>query len=539
VGSRSTRGIDKALTRLLHLPPPTTEYTVHRDVAVPMRDGVTLLADHYAPTTSTPAGTILLRGPYGRGRFAAFQTAYVYCARGYHVVLQSVRGTFGSGGDFEPGRREVEDGADTVAWLRDRPWFTGRLATMGGSYLGFTQWAMLVDPPPELCAAIISVGPHDLGDVVWGSGAFLLGDFLGWSDLVVHQEDGRFKPFIMGLAGRWRVDPALAALPLGAAAEALLGDAAPWYQTWVAHPDTAAEYWRPTRMHAALDNVDIPVLLVTGWQDIFLDQSLRQYQALRSRDRDVALTIGPWTHGQVGSTGAGRTTRDALEWLAQHLAGAADHRRSSPVQIFVTGAGEWRDLPHWPPPAGQKVLYLRPGQALGEEPPPSGAKPSSFVYDPADPTPTVGGRLLSVKAGQRNDSRLAERADVLTYTTAPLTEDLEVIGFPYVELAHTTDIPHADVFVRLSDVDAGGRSRNVSDGFQRLNHDRPALLRAGLDAIAHRFKAGHRVRLLVAGGSHPRFSRNTGTEEPPLTAHRLVPSTHTVSYGNSRLVLPT
>ena len=148
-GSRSTRWIDKALTRLLHLPPPTTEYTVHRDVAVPMRDGITLLADHYAPTTSTPAGTILLRGPYGRGRFAAFQTAYVYCARGYHVVLQSVRGTFGSGGDFEPGRREVEDGADTVAWLRDQPWFTGRLATMGGSYLGFTQWAMLVDPPPN------------------------------------------------------------------------------------------------------------------------------------------------------------------------------------------------------------------------------------------------------------------------------------------------------------------------------------------------------------------------------------------------------
>ena len=534
----SIRLADRVATRLLRLPPPTNPFTLTRDVAVPMRDGIDLLADHYAPTTATPAGTILIRGPYGRGPLAAFQTVRAYASRGYHVVLQSVRGTFGSGGDFEPGQREVDDGADTVAWLRVQPWFTGRFATMGGSYLGFTQWAMLADPPPELATAVISVGPHDMSEAVWGTGSFLLGDFLGWSDLVARQEDGRFKPFIVGLAGRWRVDPALRALPLGDAANALLGDAAPWYQSWVAHPDKTAEYWRPTQLSAALDKVDVPVLLITGWQDLFLEQTLHQYVHLRSRAIDVALTVGPWTHGQIGLSGAAQTTRESLDWLAEHLTGTQSRSRSERVRIFVTGAQEWRDLPHWPPDCDEKVLYLQPDSTLGDQRPASDAAPSRFVYDPRDPTPTIGGRLLSATAGYRNDAALAERGDVLSFTGPVLAEDLEVVGVPYVELAHGTDIPHADVAVRLSDVDEKGRSRNVSDGYVRLGPDRAPLLRLDLDAIAHRFSAGHRIRLLIAGGSHPRYARNLGTGEPPLTASRLVPSTHTLEHGRSRLVLP-
>ncbi|MBP1820071.1 CocE/NonD family hydrolase [Mycobacterium sp. OAE908] len=534
----SIRLADRVITRLLRLPPPTNAFTVTRDVVVPMRDGIDLLADHYAPSTTTPAGTILIRGPYGRGPLAAFQTVRAFASRGYHVILQSVRGTFGSGGEFEPGRREVEDGADTVAWLRAQPWFTGRFATMGGSYLGFTQWAMLADPPPELAAAVISVGPHDISDAVWGTGSFLLGDFLGWSDLVARQEDGRFKPFIVGLAGRWRVDPALRALPLGDAAKSLLGETAPWYQSWVAHPDTTAEYWHPTQLRSALDKVDVPIRLITGWQDLFLEQTLYQFRHLRARGVDVGLTVGPWTHGQIGLGGAGQTTRESLDWLAEHLAQTHSRARRDRVRIFVTGAQEWRDLAHWPPEYDTKVLYLHPDSTLSKQAPAPRASSSQFVYNPADPTPTIGGRLLSTAAGYRNDARLAKRGDVLSFTGPALTEDLEVIGTPFVELVHSTDIPYADVWVRVSDVDPKGRSRNVSDGYVRLPSDRAQPLRLDLDAIAHRFGAGHRIRLLIAGGSHPRYARNLGTGEPPLTGSRLKPSTHTIAHGSSRLVLP-
>lgn len=159
-----------------------------------MRDGVQLVADHYAPATSQPVGTLLVRGPYGRRFPFSLVFARIYAARGYHVVLQSVRGTFGSGGVFEPMVNEAADGADTVAWLREQPWFTGRFGTIGLPYLGFTQWALLHDPPPELAAAVITVGPHDFRASVWGTGSFTVNDFLGWSDLVSHQEDpGRIR----------------------------------------------------------------------------------------------------------------------------------------------------------------------------------------------------------------------------------------------------------------------------------------------------------------------------------------------------------
>jgi predicted acyl esterase len=110
-----------------------------------------------------------------------------------------------------------------------------------------------------------------------------------------------------------------------------------------------------------------------------------------------------------------------------------------------------------------------------------------------------------------------------------------------VELFHTTDVAHADVFVRLSEVDDAGRSRNVSDGYVRLDADRPSPLRIELDPAAHRFRAGRRIRLMIAGGSHPRFARNPGTGDPPSTATRLARCVHTVDHGGhkrSRLVLP-
>lgn len=197
-----------------------------------MRDGVQLVADHYAPATSQPVGTLLVRGPYGRRFPFSLVFARIYAARGYHVVLQSVRGTFGSGGVFEPMVNEAADGADTVAWLREQPWFTGRFGTIGLPYLGFTQWALLHDPPPELAAAVITVGPHDFRASVWGTGSFTVNDFLGWSDLVSHQEDpGRIRAGIRQLTAPRRVARTAATLPLGESARTLLGTGAPWFDS--------------------------------------------------------------------------------------------------------------------------------------------------------------------------------------------------------------------------------------------------------------------------------------------------------------------
>ncbi|KKC01714.1 CocE/NonD family hydrolase [Mycobacterium nebraskense] len=535
----------KAVGRLLGLPMATTDYTVER-VRVPMRDGVDLVADHYAPNTASPAGTLLARGPYGRAFPFSLLFGGLYAARGYHVVLQSVRGTFGSGGDFEPMANEAADGADTVAWLREQPWFTGRFATIGLSYLGFTQWALLQDPPPELAASVITVGPHDFNASVWGTGSFAINDFLGWSDMVAHQEDPvRARSALRQLQNRRSVTQAALGLPVGDTARALLGAGAPWFESWVEHTDPSDSFWDALRCGDALNRVDVPVLLIGGWQDIFVRQTLQQYGHLRGRGVDVALTMGPWTHTQLLITGLGTCMRESLDWLDTHLGGAAP-RRPSRVRVYVTGSDKgqaWRNVADWPPATTERALYLRPGGHLGETAPtdPKRLAPATFRYDPADPTPTTGGPLLSPNGGYRNDSRLASRDDVLAFTSLTLTHDLCIYGSPVVELAHGADNPNVDLFVRVSEVDARGRSKNVSDGYRRLqavNKSSKGTVRVELDGIAHRFRAGSRIRVLIAGSWFPRYARNLGTDEPILTGRQSEPATHTVRYGRSRLLLP-
>ncbi len=524
--------------------PPTTGYTIRR-VAIPMRDGVELVADHYVPTGETePVGTLLVRGPYGRGFPFSLVFAAIHAARGYRVLLQSVRGTFGSGGVFQPMVHEAADGADTVAWLRQQPWFTGRFATIGISYLGFTQWALLQDPPPELAAAVITAGPHDFSTSAWGTGSFTVNDFLGWSNLVAHQEDaGRIRAGIRQLRAQKKVSQAAGQLPLGGAGRALLGAGAPWWESWLEHPDDNEQFWESMRFGAALDRVQVPVLLIGGWQDLFLQQSLEQYRHLRDRCVDVALTIGPWTHTQLLFQGLRTIAGETQDWLDTHVAGRPAKPRPGRVRFYVAGEG-WRELPDWPPATTEHLLYLQPGGGLAETPPSSVVSTVSFRYDPADPTPTIGGRLLSPEGGYRDDTRLAARRDVLSFTSDVLNDDLYVHGSPVAELVHAADNAHVDVFVRLSEVFPGkgakGRSRNVSDGYRRLADASPGgdTIRLELDAISHRFRAGSRLRVLIAGGSHPRYARNLGTGETTGSGRRLKPSTHELHFGASRVVLP-
>jgi putative CocE/NonD family hydrolase len=551
--SRRDRALDAAAGRMLRLPPATHDYAVTRRVRVPMRDGVTLAAHLYLPT-SAPKGTLLVRCPYGRGVPFSLWYARIFAARGYTVLFVSSRGTFTSGGTFDPMRTEADDGRDVVRWLIAQPWFTGTFATLGLSYLGHTQWALLVDPPPELVAASVTVGPHDFSRHTWGTGAFNF-DLLGWSDMILHQEDGVVRGLVHRVTSPRKLRPVLDGLPLADVGERYLAGRAPWYRERVTRPDLGDPYWRPMQHGVALERTAIPVLLHGGWHDLFLGQTIEQYARLRERGVDVALTVGPWTHIDLAGRGAGVVARETLDWFEEHLAGTGSRRRSGAVRVFVTGrsagragagraggterGGGWRWLPAWPPATTSQVWYLRPGAGLSRDVPTPDAPDASFTYDPADPTPTVGGPLLS-GGGVVDDARLAARGDVLEFTGEPLADGVLVAGAPVVELAYGSDNPHADVFVRLSEVDPKGRSRNVTEGYRRLDPARASgVVTLAMRDTAHRFAAGSRVRLLVAGGSHPQYARNLGTAENPGTGTTLRPSTRslTLADGASRLVL--
>jgi uncharacterized protein len=535
----ATATLSKILSRAWSLPPQRNFVAIERNVQVPMSDGTLLLADHYLPVTSQPAATVLVRCPYGRGLPFSLLQAQLAAERGFHVLLQSCRGTFGSGGQFEPMRHEISDGQDTVAWLRGQSWFDGRLATFGASYLGFVQWALAMDPPPELVAAVVYVGPHDFSRTAYRNGAFDLYNFLSWSDLIVHQE--RVNPLsgmVRQATADRRLRPALDQMPVSAGARSLLGSGAPWFETWLDHPDLTDPFWTPLQCGAALERISVPTLLVGGWQDLFLEQTLEQYRALAARDVPTRMIIGPWTHLD-SATRSGPAYAESLAWL-QRYAGdqAEDPQPGHSARIWVGGAREWREIIDWPPPGQEpRRWYLGPAGVLGPAEPPAGTE-VSFRYDPADPTPSVGGPILAMTAGVRDNREVEQRPDVLVFSSEPLRQPVEVFGEVTAELHVTRDNPNADLFVRLCDVDPRGRSRNVCDGIVRLTEADPlaGTVRVSLIGAAHRFGRGHRLRLQVAGGAHPRFARNPGNGKADAPAKDFVGTRYRIQIPSALVI---
>ena len=532
--SRFDRLVDGLFTRRRKLPPATSDYSVERGLRVPMRDGVELVADLYTPS-GVSRGLILVRSAYGRRFPFSTEFARPYAERGFSVLMQSTRGTFGSGGDKVPFHREIEDGADTVAWMRDQAWFPGRFAMLGASYLGYNAWAVLMDPPPELATAILTFAPHHFGRILNESGAMTLDTALKFSESFGRQEKDSFlKSIRRGLTAERRHAKVITSLPVAGAETELLAGRSPWYREWLAHPDSDDEYFRDGDFDAALRRAQIPLLIEGGWQDVFLESAFEEYEALRTRGVPAAVTIGPWTHADIAGSASSTLGVEALAWLGEQLAGdsSAVSRLDTPLRLFVTGAGEWRDLVTWPPPAVDSTFRLGVGGTLGGE---LSTGSTGFTYDPADPTPSVGGASQTSDAGSRDNAALEARDDVLTFTGDVLAHDVEVIGTPRVRLFHDSDNPHADLLVRLCDVDERGRSFNLSERYLRLDGARSSgELDVDLRPLAHRFMAGHRLRVQIAGGAFPRYIRNMGTDAPPGEGTELAPSHRTVWHDDTR-----
>jgi putative CocE/NonD family hydrolase len=180
--------------------------------------------------------------------------------------------------------------------------------------------------------------------------------------------------------------------------------------------------------------------------------------------------------------------------------------------------------------------------------PPADSPVDRYRYDPADPTPTLGGPVYHQDGGVKDNRALEARADVLTFTTSPLAEDVDVIGWVRLELFARSSLAHADFFGRLCDVYPDGRSFNVCDGLIRIEPGQGELQTDGstrsviqMWATAQRFARGHRIRLQVSSGAHPRWNRNLGTGEPIATATRMVAAEQTIYHDTahpSALVLP-
>ncbi len=526
---------------LAKLPPATHRLgRVERGLCVPMDDGAQLVADVYHPAGDETAPTVWMRSPYGRAIGGLLGA--LFARRGFRLVIDSCRGTFGSGGTFQPQFAERADGHATLRWIGKQPWFDGRLAMTGPSYLGYVQWAIAADASPPLTALCPHITMSHLAAHWYAGGSFSLDDAIGWTALVAGQES-RFA----GLARLFRTTERRVArhvdeLPLLTLDERIVGREIPFWRDFVTHPGVDHPFWAPADHRGRVARVRAPVAMVSGWFDIFLPIQVADYRALVEAGNPPWLVIGPWTHTSM--PGLGEQLRDSLAWCAAHLRGDRSQLRADPVRLFVMGAEEWRGYPSWPPPGyGAKAWHLHAGGRLAPEPP-SASEPDRYRYDPADPTPLTGGTLLSSGGGRRDQRATEARRDVLVYTSDPLERDVEVIGEVAAEVFVSSSLEHFDVFVRLCDVDERGRSTNVCDGLQRVvpgrlqrDADGVACVRVALWPTAQRFRKGHRIRVQVASGAHPRFVRNLGSGEPLATATTFRAAEQAVHHAPGRASL--
>jgi uncharacterized protein len=523
---------------LLKLPSPgTRDISVERDLGAKMADGAVLLADRWFPTR--PSGdvpTLLIRTPYGRRIMGPL--GRLFAERGYQTVIQSCRGTFGSGGAWEPLRHERSDGHETLSWVASQPWFDGRLVTWGASYLGMTQWAVAADPPDFLKAMALDVTAANARDAfVFPGGSFALEMALSWAYQIKHQELGFRAVLRTQLDSAKVVARAAEVLPLGQADAAAVGEPVAAYQAWLEHSAPGDEWWDVTDFSRQLDRVP-PASFVGGWYDLFLAAQVADYEAVRRAGRSARLTIGPWNHSSPGLVG--ETIRDGLSWFDEQLA-TREGRERAPVRVFVMGRNRWEEFSLWPPAGEEQRWYFGSEQTLAPEPRPE-RDPDRYHFNPHDPTPAVGGASLNAGTSGPKDQRAREaRRDVLTYTSPVLKEDLTAVGPVSATLFVRSSLEHTDFFVRVCDVDHKGKSTNISDGIIRLSPssvtrdpDGVSRLEIAMWPMANTFKVGHRIRVQVSSAAHPLYARNSGTGEPMATGSFLRSADQEVFGGGSR-----
>ena len=552
--------------------------TIQQGVSVKMRDGVSLVADVYRPVSEEQFPVLLQRTPYNRAN--DISTANALAAHGYIVVMQDTRGRFGSGGEFYPFRNESADGYDTVEWAAKLEQSNGKVGMFGGSYVGATQMLAAMAVPPHL----VSIFPYVTASEYYDGWTYQNGALMQWFssswtsglavDTMRRQAESTQAPkdWVNTLPLR---DYAVLNLPQPASL-------APYFRDWLSHERDDA-YWQQWRVSDHYSQMTVMGLHAGGWHDLFLKGSIKNYTGLHEQAATAEaragqrLIVGPWAHaptspeGKIGDVVFGKqavldNTATMLKWFDYSLKGIKNEYASgAPVRLFIMGDNVWRDEQEFPLARTRYTKYYLHatkgansvsgdgGLSLAS---PAAENKDEFDYDPQNPVRTIGGRLccgMALPPGPADQRPNESRADVLVFSTPPLTEDTEVTGFIKLELYAATSAVDTDFTALLVDVDESGYARFLTDGIVRARYrestKEASLITPGqiyqytidLWATANVFKAGHRIRLYISSSNFPRFNRNLNTGEDIIGSSRSVAARQTIYHDRdhaSALILP-
>jgi putative CocE/NonD family hydrolase len=549
---------------------PDHEVKVEFDRRIPMRDGVTLSADVYRPSTSGRFPVILTRTPYlkaPRDKEGLERIRY-FATRGYAVVAADIRGRGDSGGTFVPYRDEGRDGYDTIEWCSMQPWSTGKVGTTGASYTGKNQWLAALEQPPHLAAMVAMVCPSD-PFVEWPTGIPIPMD-ISWH----HFTSGHMLQSLDAVT--W--DKIHRHLPLLTMDDAL-GRPLPYWREMFEHAQLD-DWWEPQRYQHKFDRIRVPALHVSGWYDDEQVGTPLNYAGMVAHGptaevrRSQKLLMGPWPHNVVaqptklGEVDFGPEAKidlqaTILRWFDHWLKGIDTGFMSEPpVRIFVMGANRWRDEHEWPPARAQAVKYFlhsrgRANSLFGDgtlsTAEPGAEPPDRYSHDPDRPVPFITEPTFAQIGGPDDFRPVERRDDVLVYTTEPLAEDTEVTGPVRVHLHAGSSATDTDFMAKLIDVWPDGYAQRLCDGMVRARFrsgmERPSPIEPGrvygydIDCwnTSQMFKKGHRIRLEVASSAFPKYDRNLNTGAPLGKSAEMKTADQTVYHDRnqpSHIVLP-
>lgn len=550
---------------------------VERNVEAAMSDGIALRADVYRPADRSEDLPVLLqRTPYDKSLYT--ELGAMYAEAGYLVAFQDVRGQFSSDGRWEPFVHEARDGVDTVAWAAALPGCNGDVAMMGTSYQATCAWQAAVNRPPALRAMACAVTPVDyFDDWIFPGGAFSLSFNSTWllrnvaNSAAASLPDGPEIAAAMtkayeDLARLWYRYVPLRDFPPLMPDRA---DVAPYFFEWINQHSERDSYWQSLSLRERLADVDIPVLNVGGWYDVFAAASVHAHRGLTASP-DSQLLIGPWSHNKwtreqadvdFGADAAWSFPRAVIGWMDRWLKASGGGAGDAPVRYFSMGEQRWRGAGSWPPPEAVPTAYPLDSDGHANTAKGDGRlvdeaaaadvrdRADRFVYNPDDPVPSVGGHGCCYEPqspiGPRDQQRVERRPDVLVYTGPVLDEPLQVAGDVWVELYAATSAADTDFTAKLVDVHPDGTAINLCEGIIRAryrhdtSHPTPVMAdaveryRIDLQPTANVFRAGHRVRLDVSSSNFPMYDRNPNTGRAFGQDADVVTATQTVHHGRA------
>ncbi|WP_078428226.1 CocE/NonD family hydrolase [Alkalihalobacterium alkalinitrilicum] len=565
-----------------------------RNVGAIMRDGTTLYADVYRPDGEGKFPVLLQRIPYNK-EFLALATLVLdpvaAAHKGYVVIIQDVRGRFQSEGDpFYIYKNEFNDGYDSVEWAATLPYSNGNVGMYGLSYMGMTQFQAAVTRPPHLKAIFPITWGTDV--FMYRGGALELGLLQSWSlatigpNAVVKAKRGKedfIEEFMTLINAIDHIeDSAFNQLPIKDSEWLKLGDGYAKFVEDILEHDTYDEFHQKISVRGKEDQVEVPAYCIAGWYDCLLGGNLDHYESLKHKKK-TKLMIGPWAHGSflptVGELHFGLSTSSMLlelktdltslqlKWFDHWLKGLkTDIMEEAPVKLFIMGENKWRNENEWPLKRTNYTPYYFHSQGKANTKDGDGTlcttQPSkdfydSYVYDPNNPVPTVGGNHLLPMYYQRgpvNQESVESRKDVLVYTSEILKESLEVTGPVKVVLYAASTARDTDFTAKLVDVHPDGKAYNIADGIIRASHrnqneSAPSLIEPNkvycyeidLLATSNLFKEGHQIRVEISSSNFPRFDLNLNTGEAGRDSSRINQATQKIFHSDqypSHIVLP-